>query len=677
MKKIFWLFSLLGALLLGLSAACKRRSPQANPLFIVGKRRIQKSPAMPLNTSALPAQNNSNIFSLLEERPQILLFLAFIFFSIFIGDFFRQYSHLFKASLLDLPQIEFTGTTFPVSKVPDWTQLSAAERSMSYDQIPQSKLIPLPKYNTNDFRKGMNYSTATDYQRNAYITFPVPNLGNYKLDGTENSGSHTGTDFKLPVGTPIASIANGVVYKTGYQKTGYGHFVVIAHTGVPDPKNPSQKTILFSNYAHLSKVLVREGQKVNKGAIIVKSGNSGTSTSPHLHFQIDTKEAPFHPYWPFTWNEVQDAGFNSSFEAVKYGVGKSNARKYTFHPIDFIVKNQNFSSTDNLIVSAEPTFIPDTKIVEPIVDSSRDVPVTENLKPSAPAIETKVEVVPETIEYKPVTKISKRGQLQVTFESDRTFTPGKEKTIKLVVNEPTFIASAGINLSSTVKDRAKITPDHLFPKDFQNGVAEIKVQSYSDYTFKLIAKGDFGEIKSSSLRAQVFADVPGSHTYGSAITYLKNNGIVNGYGDNTFRPDNNLNRAESVKIILTANDINTQGSTTTFTDVPKEAWFAPYIATAVANNIVKGYGDNQFKPQNTISRAEFLKIAIATAKIHVSENLSRNPYPDVQSDQWFAPYFQVAKEQELLRLKKGGFMAPHQPITRGEAADILYRISRL
>lgn len=93
----------------------------------------------------------------------------------------------------------------------------------------------------------------------------------------KNWRMHTGIDFPLSAGTPVKAAAGGMVVKVVERSglSGYGKHVVIAHDQVYQ-----------SLYAHLSQVLVQEGQLITKGEVIAKSGNTGLSTSPHLHFEI-------------------------------------------------------------------------------------------------------------------------------------------------------------------------------------------------------------------------------------------------------------------------------------------------------------------------------------------------------------------------------------------------------
>lgn len=85
---------------------------------------------------------------------------------------------------------------------------------------------------------------------------------------------HGGLDIAVPTGTRVNSAADGVVAFAG-QKGGYGNLVIIQH---PDGRE--------TRYGHLQKILVSEGDPVSAGQEIAKSGSTGKSTGPHLHFEI-------------------------------------------------------------------------------------------------------------------------------------------------------------------------------------------------------------------------------------------------------------------------------------------------------------------------------------------------------------------------------------------------------
>lgn len=116
---------------------------------------------------------------------------------------------------------------------------------------------------------------------------------------------------------------------------GFGYHVVLEHRGVPDPQSPSSLTTLYSCYCHLSEILVSEGARVECGQMIAVTGNTGNSTGPHLHFQIDNQSAPFHPYWPFTEAERIARGLSFA-DAVSTGLGQENVRRYCVNPLVYI-----------------------------------------------------------------------------------------------------------------------------------------------------------------------------------------------------------------------------------------------------------------------------------------------------------------------------------------------------
>ncbi len=94
---------------------------------------------------------------------------------------------------------------------------------------------------------------------------------------------HDGVDFSTPLGSKIHAPGNGVVRYTGYHG-GYGKKVVIDH-------GYGYKTV----YAHLSKIMVRKGQRVVRGEVIALSGNTGISTGPHLHYEVHRNNRKVNP----------------------------------------------------------------------------------------------------------------------------------------------------------------------------------------------------------------------------------------------------------------------------------------------------------------------------------------------------------------------------------------------
>lgn len=127
------------------------------------------------------------------------------------------------------------------------------------------------------------------------IKNPPPRIGTGKLARPTSRGvitspfgirwgrRHTGIDIGMPTGTTVKAADGGKVVYSGY-KGGYGNCIIIDHGG-------NIETL----YAHNSKLLVKKGDKVFKGQTIAKSGNTGNSTGPHLHFEVRKNGTPVNP----------------------------------------------------------------------------------------------------------------------------------------------------------------------------------------------------------------------------------------------------------------------------------------------------------------------------------------------------------------------------------------------
>jgi murein DD-endopeptidase len=94
---------------------------------------------------------------------------------------------------------------------------------------------------------------------------------------------HNGVDFSVPIGTPVEATADGVVVKVGRHPT-MGVFIVLRNSG-------RYSTV----FMHLSKGMVRPGQKIKMGQMIALSGNTGRSTGPHVHYEFHINDRPVNP----------------------------------------------------------------------------------------------------------------------------------------------------------------------------------------------------------------------------------------------------------------------------------------------------------------------------------------------------------------------------------------------
>ncbi len=186
------------------------------------------------------------------------------------------------------------------------------------------------------------------------------------------------------------------------------------------------------------------------------------------------------------------------------------------------------------------------------------------------------------------------------------------------------------------------------------------------------------EIKNAAEEV-LFEDVKADSKYYDSLVYLKKNGVINGYEDHTFRPDQSLKRADLVKIIVSAKKqfplaLNYNNC---FKDVRNE-WFAASVCLAKDKGWIGGKIDGKFHPEDDVSRSEGLKMLIGAFDVKRVSDKVIDSYEDVKPDDWFNSDIEIALERGILTDNPTlEFFKPNEPLTRGDAAQMLYRILQL
>jgi len=161
-----------------------------------------------------------------------------------------------------------------------------------------------------------------------------------------------------------------------------------------------------------------------------------------------------------------------------------------------------------------------------------------------------------------------------------------------------------------------------------------------------------------------FSDVSENSTSYDAIDYVQVHGIVNGYEDGEFKPNNKINRAEFVKIIINAlfeaDEIANCTPTRNFTDIAGDEWFAPYVCVATNNGIIAGYDDSTFRPGNNINFSEASKIMVGAFQYNVGAD-----------EIWYKPFVQELENRGAIPTSICSF---DQYVSRGEVAEMIYRL---
>lgn len=144
-----------------------------------------------------------------------------------------------------------------------------------------------------------------------------------------------------------------------------------------------------------------------------------------------------------------------------------------------------------------------------------------------------------------------------------------------------------------------------------------------------------------------FTDIDSNRFYSGYVAYAFTRGIVSGYGDNTFQPNATITRAEASRMIAEAANLALPQSeeTKSFSDVDPERWYAKYITLLASNGLISGYGDGTFRPENFLTRAEAVRLLVPIMQEAPSDTelkrISKNdfcPFKDVDKSKWYYAY---------------------------------------
>ncbi|MBD3330487.1 hypothetical protein GF354_03070 [Candidatus Peregrinibacteria bacterium] len=165
-----------------------------------------------------------------------------------------------------------------------------------------------------------------------------------------------------------------------------------------------------------------------------------------------------------------------------------------------------------------------------------------------------------------------------------------------------------------------------------------------------------------------FPDIIG-HKYEESIKYCRDNKIVNGYSDGTFKPDNPINRAEFTKIIMEATYPDESYGANCFPDV-KADWYAKYVCHAKLLGHIQGYPDGHFHPEDQINYVEALKIIFKGFGMDWAND---DIFPaGFVIENWYDEYVYMADSMgvSLTGIEVGDY------ITRAEMTEMIYRLKK-
>ena len=176
-----------------------------------------------------------------------------------------------------------------------------------------------------------------------------------------------------------------------------------------------------------------------------------------------------------------------------------------------------------------------------------------------------------------------------------------------------------------------------------------------------------------------FPDVKPEDWFYSDVTELASMGVVNGYETGLFNPEGNVTRAEFIKLVvatLIKEDQMAYSTSKIFEDVPVEEWYYKYIITAVFYGFINPSDyGTLFKPDEAITRKEVAKIIVSALKVESADY--KTPFADADDKNITALYGICLMQGELNPVTGERYFKPDTNISRAEVSAVILRLYKL
>ncbi len=165
-----------------------------------------------------------------------------------------------------------------------------------------------------------------------------------------------------------------------------------------------------------------------------------------------------------------------------------------------------------------------------------------------------------------------------------------------------------------------------------------------------------------------------------AIEIMAAKGIINGKDSGKFEPDSSINRSEFATLIVRAIYKYDSKAAAAFNDIEAKAWYYPFVASAKKEGIINGYPDNTFKPQNIINKQEIITICASVLNNEKGFYYPKevDKFLDFADNsnipEWARKFVALANREGIIIKRRDQKFVGEQPFTRGDAAVILYRL---
>lgn len=219
--------------------------------------------------------------------------------------------------------------------------------------------------------------------------------------------------------------------------------------------------------------------------------------------------------------------------------------------------------------------------------------------------------------------------------------------------------------------------DKIFNKNKNEEIYYIKLTLKNSDEFKAIMNeleivnpeqpGGGGGINPPTV---TITDVPKDHWARTEIYEFINLGYIDGYGDNTFRPENNITRAEFVKLVNRVFNF-TKSKNVSFSDISSSDWYYKEIAIGVKAGYINGYENNTFKPNQNITREEAAKILAIILEVKGDGKLNFDDSHKISD--WAIKYVDALTDNSIIDGYEDNTFRPREKTSRAETVKLLSR----
>ena len=238
-------------------------------------------------------------------------------------------------------------------------------------------------------------------------------------------------------------------------------------------------------------------------------------------------------------------------------------------------------------------------------------------------------------------------------------------------------ASKGETVTITVKPDEGYLLDTLTVKDKNGNIVELKEKGNNQYSFVMPGTKVAVEVKfKEGSKLTQFTDVKDGAWYSEAVEYVVNEGIMQGTNATTFSPDSTLTRGMIVTILHRLEGTPESKQSAAFLDVSAEQYYADAVAWAAENGIVTGYGDGNFGPEDYVTREQMAQILYNYAKLKgydmPQHDIAIEEFADFESiSSWAVEAMTWAVNVQLMEGQSANVLNPTGTATRAEAAKLL------